>query len=227
MKSYLSFLAFCFCITRVVAADAALPTSDEASKGLQTALTSLVSQAVTSVSDAKTADTLTITLPDKLKKLDAALRKSGNGQLMDDFKAKVKSVVVQTLPLTKDAFTGATGGMKFDDALGVLKKGPDGLTNYTKVHTRPPILGKVQPLIAAKSQEAGIAAAYQAMVAKAGPMASTMFGKNPPANLEQSLTEQTVDFVYTQMGNGEGALRTNPKLSKDALVQKIFSAVKK
>jgi hypothetical protein len=28
------------------------------------------------------------------------------------------------------------------------------------------------------------------------------------------------------MGKGEGALRANPSLSKDALVQKIFSAVK-
>ncbi|MBK9989457.1 MAG: DUF4197 family protein [Verrucomicrobia bacterium] len=227
MKSYLSLLAFCFCITRAVAADAALPTADEASKGLQTALTSLVSQAVKSVSDAKTADTLTITLPDKLNKLEAALRTAGQGQLMDDFKAKLKTVVAQTLPLTKDAFTGSTSGMKFDDALAVLKTGPDGLTNYTKEHTRSPIIGKVQPLIAAKSQEAGIVAAYQAMVAKAGPMASTMFGKTPPANLEESLTEQTVDFVYSQMGKGEGALRTNPKLSKDALVKKIFSAVKK
>jgi hypothetical protein len=58
-------------------------------------------------------------------------------------------------------------------------------------------------------------------------MASAMFGKEPPANLEQTVTEQTVDYVYAQMGKGEGALRTNPNLSKDALVQKIFSAVKK
>ena len=65
------------------------------------------------------------------------------------------------------------------------------------------------------------------MVAKAGPMASAMFGKEPPANLEQTVTEQTVDYVYTQMGKGEGALRANPALSKDALVKKIFSAVKK
>jgi hypothetical protein len=88
-------------------------------------------------------------------------------------------------------------------------------------------VGKVQPLIAAKSQEVGLVAAYQAMVAKAGPMASTMFGKTPPANLEQSLTEQTVDCVYAQMGKGEGALRANPNLSKDALVQKVFSSVQK
>lgn len=227
MKSYLSLLAFCFCISRAVAADAAMPTTEEASKGLQTALSSLVSQAVGAVSDPKAVESFAITLPDKLNKLESTLRTAGQGQLVDDFKAKVKSVVTQTLPLTKDAFTGSTSGMKFDDAMAVLKTGPDGLTTYTKQHTRSPIVSKVQPLIAAKSQEVGVTAAYQAMVAKAGPMASTMFGKTPPANLEQSLTEQTVDLVYSQMGKGEGALRANPNLSKDALVQRIFSAVKK
>ena len=227
MKSYLSLFAFCFVITRAVAADATLPTAEEASKGLQTAATSLVGQAITSVSDAKTADSLTISLPDKLNKLESTLRAAGQGQLVDDFKAKVKSVAVQTLPLTKEAFTSSTSGLKFDDALAVLKTGPDGLTNYTKQHSRPPVLAKVQPLIAAKSKEAGVTAAYQAMVAKAGPFASSMFGKEPPASLEQTVTEQTVDFVYGQMGKGEVALRANPSLSKDALVKKIFSAVKK
>lgn len=226
MKTYLSLLAFSVCAVRAVAADA-VPTADEASKGLQTALTSLVSQSVASASDPKVGESLTIALPDKLNKLESTLRTAGQGQLVDDFKAKVKSVVTQTLPLTKDAFTSSTSSMKFDDALSVLKTGPDGLTSYTKQKTRSPIVGKVQPLIAAKSQEVGLAAAYQAMVAKAGPMASTMFGKTPPASLEQSLTEQTVDCVYSQMGKGEGVLRANPKLSKDALVQKIFSAVKK
>jgi hypothetical protein len=226
MKTYLSLLAFSLCAVRVIAADA-MPTADEASKGLQTALSSLVGQAVTTASDPKAMESVAIALPDKLNKLESTLRTAGQGHLVDDFKAKVKSVVTQTLPLTKDAFTGSTSSMKFDDALTVLKTGPDGLTSYTKQKTRSPIVGKVQPLIAAKSQEVGVVAAYQAMVAKAGPMASAMFGKTLPASFEQSLTEQTVDLVYAQVGKGEGALRANPKLSKDALVQKVFSAVKK
>jgi hypothetical protein len=109
----------------------------------------------------------------------------------------------------------------------VLKAAPDGVTVYTKQRTRQPIVTQVLPMVTAKSKEAGVAASYQAMVAKAGPFAASMFGKQPPADLDQYVTEQTVDFVYGQMGKGEGALRANPSLSKDALVQKIFSAVKK
>jgi hypothetical protein len=232
MQNLLKIFALCSCAIGVaVAADAPAagqPTAEEASKGLQTALTSLVDQSVTAASDAKTADSqLSISLPGKLTKLESTLRATGQGQLVDDFKAKLKSVAIQTLPLTKDAFKSSTSDVKFDDPLTVLKASPDGLTNYAKQHTRPPILAKVQPLIAAKSKEAGVVASYQAMVAKAGPMASAMFGKEPPANLEQSVTEQSVDFVYAQMSKGEGALRANPSLSKDALVKKIFSAVKK
>jgi len=227
MKNLLKIFAIGSCVIGSAMAADVQPTAEDASKGLQTALSSLVSQATTSVSDEKTAESLTITLPDKLNKLESLLRSSGHGDLVDEFKAKVKSVAVQTLPLTKDAFTSSTEGLKIDDPLTVLKTGPDGLTNYTKQHTRPPILAKVQPLIASKSKEVGVTAAYQAMVAKAGPMASAMFGKEPPANLEQNVTEQTVDFVFAEMGKGEGALRAKPSLSKDALVKKIFSAVKK
>lgn len=227
MKIYLSLIAICLCISRVVAADAPLPTAEEAAKGLQTAASSLVGDAVSAASDPKIADSVAITMPDKLNKLESTLRSAGQGQLVDEFKAKLKKVVTDTLPMTKDAFKGSTGGMKFDDALTVLKAGPDGLTLFTKKHSRPPIMEKVQPLIALKSKEVGVTAAYQAMVAKAGPFAAKMFGKEPPADLEKSVTEQTVDFVYGQMGKGETALRANPSLSKDSLVKKIFSAVKK
>ena len=210
----------------MVAADAQ-PTVDEASKGLKAALGSIVDQSVATVSDPKALEGFTIALPDKMKKLESTLRSSGQGHLVDDFKTKLKNAAVQVMPLSKDAFTSETSNVKFDDPMAVLKAAPDGLTNYTKQKTRPPIVTKVQPLIVAKCKENGVAAAYQAMVAKAGPMASAMFGKEPPSNLEQSVTEQTVDFMYTQMGKGEGALRANPAMSKDALVKKVFSMVKK
>ncbi|MFT3780434.1 MAG: DUF4197 family protein [Nibricoccus sp.] len=226
MKTFIQIVSICACM--VGSAFAADPTPAEAEKGLKSALGSIVDQALAVSSDAKaTSSELSIALPEKLQKLESTLRGLGQGQLMDDFKAKVKKVAMDTLPLTKDAFKGETSGVKVEDPMTVLKAAPDGLTNFTKQKTRQPILTKVQPLIAAKSKESGLAASYQAMVAKAGPMASAMFGKEPPANLEQSVTEQTVDFVYGQMGKGEAALRANPSLSKDALVKKLFSAVKK
>jgi hypothetical protein len=228
MKKLLCLLTISACtVTLAVAADSQ-PTAAEASKGLQTVLTSLVGQSVATASDAKTADAeLEISLPGKLGKLESTLRSAGQGQLVDDFKAKLKAVAIQTLPLTGDAFKSATSNVKFDDALTVLKAAPDGVTVYTKQQTRQPIVAQVLPVISEKSKEAGVAASYQAMVAKAGPFAASMFGKQPPAELDQYVTEQTVDFVYGQMGKGEGALRANPSLSKDALVRKLFSAVKK
>lgn len=228
MKNFLKLFAFYSCAVGLAVAADSQPTAEEASKGLQAALTTLVDQSVATASNAKTADAeLSIALPDKMAKLETLLRGAGQGQLVDDFKAKVKKVAVETLPLTKDAFKGETSGLKIDDPLTVLKAGPDGLTNYAKQKTRPAVVGKVQPLIAAKTKESGVTAAYQAMVAKAGPFASSMFGKEPPASLEQTVTEQTVDFVYGQMGKGEGALRINPSLAKNALVKKVFAAVKK
>lgn len=228
MKNILKLFAICSCALGVAMAADAQPTPEEASKGLQAALTTLVDQSVATASDAKAADAqLQISLPDKMAKLETLVRNAGHGQLVDDFKAKVKKVAVETLPLTKDVFTGSTSNLKIDDPMTVLKAGPDGLTNYTKQHTRPSVMGKVQPLITAKSKEVGVTTAYQAMVAKAGPFASSMFGKEPPANFEQSVTEQTVDFVYGQMGKGESALRANPSMANNALVKKCFAAVKK
>ncbi|MFT3870080.1 MAG: DUF4197 domain-containing protein [Nibricoccus sp.] len=226
LKTYLSLLVLPICALSMVAADAQ-PTAEEASKGLKAAMGSLVDQSLATVSDPKALEGFAINLPDKLKKLESTLRTSGQGQLVDDFKAKLKNAAVQVLPLSKDAFKSETNAVTADDPMAVLKAAPDGVTNFTKQKTRPPILTKVQPLINAKFKENGVGAAYQAMVAKAGPMAAAMFGKEPPANLEQNVTEQTVDFVYGQMAKGEGALRANPAMSKDGLVKKVFSMVKK
>lgn len=226
LNTYLSLLVLPICALSMVAAGAQ-PTAEEASKGLKAAMGSLVDQSLATVSDPKALEGFAINLPDKLKKLETTLRTSGQGQLVDDFKAKLKNAAVQVLPLSKDAFKSETSGVAVEDPMAVLKAAPDGVTNFTKQKTRPPIVAKVQPLINAKFKENGVGAAYQAMVAKAGPLASAMFGKEPPANLEQNVTEQTVDFVYGQMAKGEGALRANPAMSKDALVKKVFSMVKK
>jgi hypothetical protein len=227
MNKLIQILALSACVFGVaVAAEA--PTQEEASKGLNLALGSLVNQVVGSDSATKdAASQMTINLPDKLKKLESALQAAGQGQLMEDFKAKLKEVAVKTLPMTKDVFAGETSNLKFDDALAVLKTGPDGLTNYTKQHTRKPVISKVQPLIEQQSKEHGITESYKAMVSKVGPFAASMFGKEPPASLEQSVTEQTVDYVYGQMAKGEGVLRANPATADNALVKKLFAAVKK
>jgi len=93
MKNLLCILTISACaISAAMAADAE-PTAAEASKSLQTVMTSLVDQSVATASDAKTADAeLSISLPGKLGKLESTLRAAGQGQLVDDFKAKLKSV---------------------------------------------------------------------------------------------------------------------------------------
>jgi len=209
-------------------APAAAPTPEVAAKGLQAALGPLVQQALTSVSDAKaTSSQFSVPLPDKLGKLESTLKAAGQGQLMEDFKAKLKRVALETLPQTKSAFTGATSDFKFDDPLTVLKTGPDGMTNCVKQHARGKIAEQVLPLVANNSKTAGLTASYQAMVAKAGPMAGAMFGKQPPVNLDQYVTDQSVDYIFSLVGKGEGALRANPSLANNALVKQVFSAVKK
>lgn len=228
MKSYLVSIALVCSATVAVAADA--PSAETAEKGLQAALTSLVSQATSTANDGKTAASeLSVPLPDKLAKLETILRNSGQGQLVDDFKAKLKEVALKSLPDSVKALTEATGkgGVTIDDPLTVLKTGPDGLTNYVKQKTRPPIIEKVIPAVKTNSKVAGLAASYQAMVAKAGPMASTLFGKQLPSNIDQYVAEQTVDYSYTLMGKSEGALRANPSLAKNALVKKVFESVQK
>ncbi len=231
MKKLLGLLlisSFAYGLALAADAPASGPTPENATKGLQAALTSLVGQAMTTISDPKAANSqLSIPLPDKLQKLESALSAAGQGQLMEDFKAKLKSVALETLPQTKGAFTGATSGFKFDDALAVLNTGPDGLTNYVKQGVRGKIAEQVLPLIANNSKTAGLTASYQAMVAKVGPMAASVFGKQPPVNLDQYLTDQSVDFVFGLVGKGEGALRANPSLASNALVKQLFSAVKK
>ena len=225
MKNLIRIFTLCACtIGAVAAADAPAPTQEEASKGIQAAVGTLVNQTLSTSTDEKTVESqLTINLPDKLKKLEAALQAAGQGQLMDDFKAKLKAIAVQTVPLTKDAFTSQTSDLKIDDPMTVLKTAPDGITNYTKQHTRSPIVAKVQPLVEAKMKSSGLSDSYKSMVAKAGPFASAMFGKEPPASVEQGVTEQTVDYVYTQMAKGEGTLRANPKVAKNALVEKVLN----
>lgn len=227
MKTIIRILTLCACtIGAAVAADA--PTDEEVGKGLQTALGKLVGETVSTSTDEKTADAqMTVNLPDKLKKLESALSAVGESQLMNDFKAKIKDVAVKALPVTGDTLKAETSGLKVDDPMTVLKTGPDGLTTYAKKHTRAPVIAKVQPVVAQKIKDNGLADSYKNMVSKAGPFASSIFGKEMPASIEQTVTEQTVDYVYAGMSKGEAALRADPNLSKDKLVKKIFSYVKK
>ena len=203
------------------ATPAPAPLSETALKGAKAAAAWITDYA-TKEWQGSSSSAANVPLPDKMTKLESALKAANQSALVADFKQKLSQVAAESFPKASAAFKSTSQTTSYDGAGAALKAGPDGLTNYLKQQSRAKIVEQVLPLVTNSSKAAGLASAYQAMVAKAGPLAS-MFGKQPPVNLEQYVTDNVVDQVFGLMAKGEGVLRANPALAKNPAVQQALS----
>lgn len=106
----------------------------------------------------------------------------------------------------KPIFRSAVDGLSLSDIPNLALKG-DGATQYLKSSAGPALRGKIRPLVSAALGKVG---AFN-QLSKLG-NASSLLGAVgvSPDGLTDSVTEQTMNGIFSYMGKEEAALRSNP-----------------
>ncbi len=200
-------------------------TNTEASNGLKAALTQAAGKAVSQLSATDGFfgnKEVKIPLPEPLKKAEKAMRMLGMGKQADELVLKMNRAAEAAVPEAKVLLVDAVKKMSVADAKAILTGGDDAATQYFKNTTSVPMAEKFLPVVKKATENVQLAQQYNKFA-----QLGNKFGvvKKEQINLEQYVTQKTLDGVYLMMAKEEAAIRKDPVGQTSSLLKKVFGAL--
>ena len=126
------------------------------------------------------------------------------------------------VPEAKTLLLGSVKQMSLTDAKGILTGGDDAATQYFKKTTSTEMGAKFLPIVTKATENVQLAQQYN----KFAEMGSK-FGlvKKENVNLEQYVTQKTLDGVYLMIAQEEKAIRKDPVGQASSLIKKVFGSL--
>jgi hypothetical protein len=183
-----------------------------------------------------------IPLPPPFSSMEGVIRTAGGGKIIDDFVRSMNRAAAKAAPQTAGIFAMSIDDMSFNDAADILMMDGSPATDYFKVHTREELKDLISPLVIEAMKENNVYKYYNALSKIANPgiklfakganfmgMAEKMkmdkFVPKEGVNLEDYITQYTIDGIFLMIGMQEKLIRTNPMHQTSARLRKVFGSV--
>ena len=165
---------------------------------------------------------LKIPLPPALQKAEKAMRMFGMGKQADDLVLSMNRAAEAAVPEAKTLLVDAVKEMTLEDAKGILTGGKTSATDFFRKKTETQLTERFGPIVKATTDKVGLAQQYNQY---AGMAAQFNLVDKKQANVEQYVTQQALDRLYTVIGEKEAAIRANPLQAGSDLLKKVFGAL--
>jgi hypothetical protein len=165
---------------------------------------------------------LKIPLPPSLQKAEKAMRMFGMGRQADELVLSMNRAAEAAVPEARTLLVNAVKDMSLEDAKGILTGGKTSATDFFRKKTEAPLTERFGPIVKETTDKVGLAQQYNRYAGMAAQF--NLVDKNQ-ANVEQYVTQQALDRLYTLIGEKEAAIRANPLQAGSDLLKKVFGAV--
>jgi len=225
MRYLVAVLSFILFATHANALSVSDLSNAEASGGLKEALVQAAGKAVgqLSATDGFFGNKeVKIPLPETLQKAEKAMRMFGMGKQADELVLKMNRAAEAAVPEAKALLVDSVKKMSVADAKAILTGGDDAATQYFKKTTSAPMAEKFLPIVKKATENVQLAQQYNKF-AEMGSKYGVV--KKEQANLEQYVTQKTLDGVYLMMAKEEAAIRKDPVGQASNLLKKVFGTL--
>ncbi|MFL9609032.1 DUF4197 domain-containing protein [Methylobacillus sp. Pita2] len=226
MRHLVTALSFVVFSGHAAALDLGSISNADASQGLKQALVQGAERAVSQLGQAGgflNNPQVKIPLPESMQKAEKAMRMFGMGKQADELVLKMNQAAEAAVPEAKTLLVNSVKQMSVQDAKDILTGGQDSATQYFRKTTSAPMAEKFLPIVKKATQNVDLAQQYN----KFAEMGSKYGLVNKDqANIEQYVTQKTLDGVYLMMAEEEKAIRQDPMGQASSLLKKVFGAVK-
>ncbi len=165
---------------------------------------------------------LKIPLPPRLQKAERTMRMLGMGRQADELVLSMNRAAEAAVPEAKTLLVGAVKAMSLEDARGILTGGQTSATDFFRKKTESTLSERFGPIVKASTDKVGLAQQYNQYAGAAAQF--NLIDKNQ-ASVEQYVTQQALDRLYTVIGKNEAAIRANPMQAGSDLLKKVFGSV--
>lgn len=208
-----------------------LPASEVAS-GLKEALAKGTTHAIESLGRNNgfwKNDAVRILLPKSLKKAAKVARQLGQGDRVDAFELSMNRAAEKAVPRVADIFGDAIRKMSLGDARAILAGGDHAATDYFRRVAGDALTERIHPIVSQATSSVGVTEKYKAMTGSKSGLGSalSMLGgdkKDKPLDLDDYVTEKTLDGLFKEIGDEEKSIRTNPIARSTDLLKKVFGS---
>jgi len=214
-----------------------LPNSDIAA-GLKEALAKSTTNAINSLgrnggfwNNSK----VRIPLPGKLEQAGKLARQLGQGAKVDAFELSMNRAAEKAVPQVAQIFGDAIRKMSVSDARGILTGGNHAATDYFRRVAGDALTARIHPIVAKATDSVGATQKYKEFTSGSrggglgnalGSLGSLAGGKSSKGgsalNLDDYVTAKTIDGLFTEIGDQEQSIRTNPAARTTDLLKKVF-----
>lgn len=163
-----------------------------------------------------------IPLPETMQKAEKAMRMFGMGKQADELVLKMNRAAEAAVPEAKALMVDSVKKMSVADAKAILTGGDDAATQYFKRTTSTPMAEKFLPIVKKATENVQLAQQYNKF-AELGSKYGMV--KKEQANLEQYVTQKTLDGVYLMMAKEEAAIRKDPVGQASNAIKKVFGSL--
>jgi hypothetical protein len=161
-----------------------------------------------------------IPLPGKLGSMATALRGVGMGAQVDELEVAMNRAAEKASAEATPVFVDAISQMSFKDASGILQGGDTAATQYFEKKTTDPLRAKFSPIVGDAMKDVGVAKLYDQLVAKY--TSAVPFASAPKFDLNGYVTDETLDGLFTVVGQEEQKIRKNPAARATDLLKQVF-----
>jgi len=162
-----------------------------------------------------------IGLPGNLGKAASAMKMMGMGAQVEQLEASMNKAAEIAVPQAQVLLLDAVKKMTVADAKSILNGPDDAATAYLNKSSREQLRAKFLPIVQQATDQVGLAKQYNSF---AGQAASFGAIDAKSANIENYVTEEALDGLFTIIAEQEASIRDNPAAAATSLAKKVFGA---
>jgi hypothetical protein len=160
-----------------------------------------------------------ILMPPSIQKVAEVARMAGFQKQVDEFIFSMNRAAEAAAPLAARYFADAIRDMTFEDVRGILTGGDTSATDFFRRKTHDKLYTAFKPIVSEKIGEVGATRAYKDMMGRYESV--PMMGKQS-LDLDDYVTNKSLDGLFYMVGQEEKNIRTNPAARTTDLLKAVF-----
>jgi hypothetical protein len=160
-----------------------------------------------------------ILMPSSIQKVADVARMAGYQKQVDEFILSMNRAAEAAAPLASRYFGDAIRAMSVDDVRGILTGGDTAATEFFRAKTRDKLYAAFKPVVSQKVSQVGATNAYKNMM---GRYESVPMMHSQSLDLDDYVTNRSLDGLFHMVGEEEKRIRTNPVARTTDLLKAVF-----
>ena len=160
-----------------------------------------------------------IPVPEKLQKVEKALRIIGADRMVDEFTTSMNRAAEAAAPVAKQVFLDAVRRMTFEDAMTILHGRSHEATDYFRGSAGPELERLFRPIVDDKLQSVGATRSFNELMRKVEELPLV---NRPAVDLNDYVTGEALDGLFLMLAREEQRIRDEPLARTTELLKKYF-----